>query len=259
MVMRILSGMALLSLVTVTPSAAPHSAFNVAQLVASGVGQAVTASGDQHSAFNVCSASGYNCNILVTLDRNGFLSRTSNPDMPYYPFPGGRWTDIGSLIGFKNSSNATVYSISLNATPGDPYEAAWICGPLNGYPAFNAANVSIINSPDIANFALPPYYFYNACEGGSCPNPRNTKCDVVFAGGVPKGGATYFTIHNLGPNYTGYFQVSTTPVVPSISFQDTLFTGQTANATLSLTPPQRRHGNPHSGNNRGYRFCRVCG
>ena len=40
--------------------------------------------GGKGSSFTECSPSGYNCNILVTLDRYGVLTPTSNPDMPYY-------------------------------------------------------------------------------------------------------------------------------------------------------------------------------
>ena len=122
MVSRIVLGMALLLMCTVT-SPAPNP------------------------GFTECSPSGYNCNILITLGKNGSLTVTSNPNMPYYPTPAG-WTDIGSLIGFKNSSNSAVYSIGLNATPGDPYEAAWICGP-NTTANYNAPNVQIINSPHV--------------------------------------------------------------------------------------------------------------
>ena len=80
-------------------------------------------------------------------------------------------------------------------------------------------------------------YYYNACVAGSCPNPRNTSADVVFPGGVPRGGSTYFSISNLSPNYSGYIQFSTTPVVPQLAFQDTLIAGLTAAATISLNPP----------------------
>jgi len=209
MVSRIVLGMVLLLMCTVT-SPAPNP------------------------GFTECSPSGYNCNILITLGKNGSLTVTSNPNMPYYPTPAG-WTDIGSLIGFKNSSNSAVYSIGLNATPGDPYEAAWICGRPNSTANYNAPNVQIINIPRTSNFANPPYYFYNSCP--NCTPPWETSCDVTFSGGVPRNGTTYFSIHNLSPNYTGYFQVHTNSVVPWLSFSDAIVQDQTVNATLTLFPP----------------------
>src|SRR5438094_3078746 len=208
MVSRIVLGMVLLLMCTVT-SPAPNP------------------------GFTECSPSGYNCNILITLGKNGSLTVTSNPNMPYYPTPAG-WTDIGSLIGFKKSSNSAVYSIGLNATPGDPYEAAWICGRPNATANYNAPNVQIINIPRTSNFAIPPYYFYNSCP--NCTPPWETSCDVTFSGGVPRNGTTYFSIHNVSPNYTGYFQVHTNSVVPWLSFVDGIGPGQTVNATLTLSP-----------------------
>jgi len=190
--------------------------------------------GGKGSSFTECSPSGYNCNILVTLDRYGVLTPTSNPDMPYYPTPNG-YTDIGSLIGFKNNSNATVYSIRITESNTLPY--AFVV--LVSSPAYNPPNVKLINIPSASNYAFPPYYFYNACPSIPCANYSyivEHSADVVFTGGIPKGGSTYFTISNAG-SYLGYIQFSTTPVVPQLTFQDTLIVGQTANATLTLYPP----------------------
>src|SRR5881628_3527437 len=118
------------------------------------------------SSFTVCSPTGYNCNILVTLDRYGVLTPTSNPDMPYYPIGNNQYTDIGSLIGFKNSSNATVYSIRITESNTLPYAFVGLVSS----PAYNAPNVKLINIPSASNYAFPPYYFYNACPSIPCAN-----------------------------------------------------------------------------------------
>lgn len=102
----------------------------------------------------------------------------------------------------------------------------------------NAPNVSIVNIPERANYSLGPYHYFDICVAGVCPTGPlgglilQNSCDTVFAGGIPKGGSTYFSLHGYPP----YFQVSTNSVIPDITFQDAILKGQTGTATVTLSP-----------------------
>jgi hypothetical protein len=158
----------------------------------------------------------------------------TDPNLNYYP---PNKIQGGSLIGFENDSRASVYSLSFNATPGDPTVAAFICNPPSPLVA-NAANLSIVNIPERPITPnSPPYYYYNICTAGVCPQPPYAyACDVVFSGGIPKSGTTYFSLSNIVSNYAGYFQVTSKSVIPWVTFQDPLPLGQTATATVTLYP-----------------------
>jgi hypothetical protein len=157
------------------------------------------------------------------MDRYGNLSFTADTSQNPYPF--------GQLIGFQNNSRGAVYNLSL--TTGQPYPASFMCYPYQGS---NAPNVSVVNIPERWNYSNPPYYLYDVCVGGQCPVDQwgsvllENKCDVVFAGGVPKSGTSYFSLQ------WPFDQVTTNSVVPYISFQDVIAVGQTATATVTLSP-----------------------
>jgi hypothetical protein len=138
----------------------------------------------QTPPFKQCSPSGFNCNILITMDRTGALNIFTDPNLNYYP---PNKIQGGSLIGFENDSRASVYSLSFNATPGDPTVAAFICNPPSPLVA-NAANLSIVNIPERPITPnSPPYYYYNICTAGVCPQPPYAyACDVVFSGASRK-------------------------------------------------------------------------
>ncbi|MFB3918198.1 MAG: hypothetical protein ACE14M_15825 [Terriglobales bacterium] len=178
------------------------------------------------------------------MDRNGYLRVDTDASLTYYPYPYP--ISDGSLVGFKNNSRSTVYSLRLTAKSGliKPFYDVCSKYPYAPNGGLHATNVTIVNVPEQWNRVDPPFIYYNACVGGQwgCPvSPYGeypywgTSCDVVFTGGVPKGGSTYFTADNANPNYP-YFNVSANTVVPYISFQDAVVKGQTATATLTLSP-----------------------
>jgi hypothetical protein len=172
--------------------------------------------------FTQCSPSGYNCNLLITLDKFGNLRVDTDPNLPWYPPEN---FDIGKLIGFQNNSRATVYSLSFMANSGN--DLSWICdGPS---PYFHAANVSIVNIPWGPNWPSEPGYFRYTLPWPYV-RPWAFSCDAVFSGGVPKGGSTYFSLDNP------YFSVTTKNVIPFVSFQSGIAKGQTATATITLYP-----------------------
>ncbi len=86
-------------------------------------------------SFTQCAPSGYNCNILITLTREGNLLVESNPNLTCFPLPSGCYDSGGQRIGFQNNFNATVYSLSFKVKPGTSATAAWVCDVV----AFNRA------------------------------------------------------------------------------------------------------------------------
>lgn len=192
--------------------------------------------------FRQCSASGYNCNILIVLEQSGATTYTlmyTDPNQGYYPLD---HVVGGSLIGFQNNTDATVYSLSLKALATDSSTTAWVCTPRT--PVAFSANTTIVNIPYTVNTQGFPYFYYNVCVAGQCPRypPPDgglvlaNSCDVIFARGVPKGGTAYFDTDNLCSNFV-YFSASASVVVPEVRFQDSLVAGETANATLNVYGP----------------------
>jgi hypothetical protein len=130
--------------------------------------------------FRQCNAAVYNgealnCNILITIDRNGNLSADGDPNRPWYPpasspTPGPVF-DVGQLIGFQNNSSAPVYSLTLSYpaytnTNGAPTP---LCYPKSPGP-YNAPNVRIINIPDhlVTLMARTPITSPPSMLGTSC-------------------------------------------------------------------------------------------
>ena len=173
---------------------------------------------------------------LITLSRYGSVQVDIDYSMDYYPPTHG----VGGmmLIGDQNSSGGPAYGLHFQACSGDAEPTQYVCG--SGGEGM-APNVSIANIPERWStywFNSPPNYYYDVCVGGACPNwpyggaVLRTSCDIVFSGGIPKGGSTYFTTINAS-SYYPYFQVTTNTVVPYVSFQDTLLKGQSAPATIT--------------------------
>jgi hypothetical protein len=184
-----------------------------------------------------CAPSGYNCNILITLTRQGSLTVAIDASLPYYPPT--QTTNGGQLIGFKNSSNAPVYSLSFKVKPGVTGSSAFVCAPLDVNVA-NAPNVRIINipwGPNIGSNSGPWYYFYSLPPPYAPSTiPWATSCDVIFEGGVPKGGSIYFSLGGNPPN-SPQWNVTVKNVVAFVQFREGIAQGETADATVTLYPP----------------------
>ncbi|MGH9508580.1 MAG: hypothetical protein ACRD2M_01470 [Terriglobales bacterium] len=91
--------------------------------------QAAPPGGGRPAKFSQCNPTGYNCMILITLNKQGTLVVETNPNMPYYPY-NGQFYDSGQLIGFQNDF-ATVYSLSFTVKPGLESLPFAVCGPLH--------------------------------------------------------------------------------------------------------------------------------
>ncbi len=111
-----------------------------------------------------------------------------------------------------------MYSLSFKENSGYPAGFAGACSWFeNSTYKNNAANVRIVNipwgpDPPVA----PPYYFYLL-------PPNNTElyassCDVLFDGGVPERGSTYFSFAGLSPSQVRW-TVTRKNVVPSLDFR----------------------------------------
>ncbi len=187
--------------------------------------------------FSQCNPTGYDCNILVTLNKQGTLVVETNPNMPLYPWNGGFY-DAGQLIGFQNLF-ATVYSLSFTVKPGLETLPFPVCGGLV-ITGRASANVRITNIPTGGSNPPPqgPLYYFNWSP--FLQPPWAGRCDVVFVGGVAKGGSAYFTFDGppsggLDPNLLRW-TVSRKTVIPFVELQPAIAKGQTANATVTLYP-----------------------
>ncbi|MGH9580447.1 MAG: hypothetical protein ACRD2R_05590, partial [Terriglobales bacterium] len=144
---------------------------------------------------------------------------------------------IGQLIGFQNNFTATVYSLSFNVKPGAQNIQPWVCSPLS-LTALSAANVRIVNIPWGPNFTQGPWYYFYSLPPPYAPStnaPWAGRCDAVFAGGVAKGGSTYFSLGGVAPNFR-YWDVTRKDVVAFVDFPPAIAKGQSATATVTLYP-----------------------
>ncbi len=208
-------------------------AFSVASVAPSEAGKPSAGGGP---SFSQCAPSGYNCNILITLTSQGNLQVEVNPNLACYPLPSGCY-DIGQRIGFKNNFNTTVYSLSFNVKSGTTPQVAWVCSPVSR-AVDKAANVRIVNipwGPDPTPVAGNYFYLLAPPYAPNTTSPWATSCDVLFYGGIPKGGSTYFSFNESAPNFP-YWVVTRKKVVAFVEFQPAIANGQTANATVTLHP-----------------------
>jgi hypothetical protein len=176
--------------------------------------------------FTQCSPSGYNCNMLISVDRNGTVTIDSDWNNYYYP-PFN--LDTVKLIGFQNNSRGTVYSIRIVATSMVNHPS--VCLPPTNPTLYVAPGVNYFNIPFGGDVAWPPgptpplyWYFWPYSW------PWGFSCDIVFPGGVPKGGKSYFSLAS------SWFQAQVSAVSASLSFPQNITEGQTLSGTVTLYP-----------------------
>lgn len=99
-----------------------------------------------------------------------------------------------------------------------------------------APNVKIVNIPSPAwtyqdpffgSTMAPPYSSISNLDWG-------ISCDLVFTGGLPKGGTSFFSLHGTAyyPRFRGFLK----PVVAYVSFPADIKEGETVTGTIKIYP-----------------------
>jgi hypothetical protein len=182
--------------------------------------------------YRQCAPSGYNCNMLILVDKNGAVTVNVDQSLQWYP---PDHSDSGQLIGVQNNSGSTIQSISLVATTTHP-NLKHFCWPDHMRFVPSAPNINIVNIPERPNILFPPHF-------GSVLQPPydlftwldwRISCDLVFIGGLPKGGTSYFSF--LSVPYYPYFRAFLKPVVAYVSFPADIKEGETVTGTIKIYP-----------------------